>query len=59
MVSKSASVIGPLVPRPTTTSPPSFPCALIELRRDSPSDHCRLTAASTSAPGRAKRKGSW
>ena len=59
MSSKSVSVIGPLVPSPTITSPPSWPSSFKVWRMDSPSDHCRLTAAFTLMPGMDASSGSW
>ena len=59
MASKSLSVIGPFVPRPTMTSAPSWPEAFNSWRIATPSDHWRLTAASTWIPGMSVSSGSW
>ncbi len=50
MASKSAVVIGPLVPRATTTTEGGEAPAMTLRRMVSPSDHWRLTAALTWMP---------
>ena len=47
MASTSASVMGPLVPSPTTTTEGGDGPAMTPRRIVSPSDHWRLTAAFT------------
>ena len=48
--SKSADVMGPLVPSATTTTAGRLPAAFMEANRRSPAAHWRLTAALTTTP---------